>query len=195
MKLRKIKWKNHPVLGDLALNFINNQTGKPYSTILLAGENGTGKSTILEAISDFLNLGPYVNFEYIEYEIDGNIYKTSKPTGVNMPLTFFDIVEENGNVIHIRHDRGNNYHLINSEIKDLRHYGCVYSKARSDYKTHKITSTTISELDKDKYDIDTTEDFTSLKQLIVDVVNQDNASYTEVNRFLGNNPKSWDDFY
>lgn len=195
MKLRKIKWNNHPVLGDLALNFINNKTGKPYSTILLAGENGTGKSTILEAISDFLNLGPYVNFEYIEYEIGGDIYKTSKPTVENMPLTFFDIMEENGNVINIRHDRGHNYHLINSEIKDLRHYGCVYSKARSDYKTHKITSTTISELDKDKYDIDTTEDFTSLKQLIVDVVNQDNASYTEANRFLGNNPKSWDDFY
>ncbi|WP_164707748.1 hypothetical protein, partial [Pseudomonas viridiflava] len=85
--------------------------------------------------------------------------------------------------------------LLDTETKDPRHYGCIYSKARSDYKTQKIISTTTSELDKKKHDIDAEEDFTSLKQLIVDVVNQDNASYSEDNRALGDKPKSWDDFY
>ncbi|WP_426762599.1 AAA family ATPase [Hafnia paralvei] len=195
MKIRKIKWNNHPILGDLTLDFINSQTGKPYSTILLAGENGTGKSTILEAVSIFLNLGPYENFDYIEYEVDDNIYKTANTTDGTTHLPFFDIIESNGNIVKIRHDRHNNSSLLDKEIRDLRHYGCVYSRARSDYKTQKITSTTVSALDKEKYDSDVKDDFTSLKQLIVDVVNQDNAAYTEENKTRGSNPKSWDEFY
>ncbi len=59
MKLRKVKWNKHPILGDLSLDFVNHDTGEPYNSILLAGENGTGKSTILEAISSFLSAGPY----------------------------------------------------------------------------------------------------------------------------------------
>ncbi|WP_395605115.1 AAA family ATPase [Pseudomonas sp. B16120] len=195
MKLRKIKWNKHPVLGDLTLDFINYRTGTPYSTILLAGENGTGKSTILEAISSFLNLGPYEDFDYIEYAIGDNIFRTAAPTDGTTHKPFFDIVDQGGNVKNIRYDRGNNPGLLTSETNDLRHYGCVYSKARSDYKTQKITSTTTSELDKNKHDVDITEDFTSLKQLIVDVVNQDNAGYSEANKALGSNPRSWDDFY
>lgn len=195
MKLRKIKWSNHPVLGELTLDFINNQTGKPYNTILLAGENGTGKSTILEALSDFLNLGPYENFDYIEYEVDYNIYKTTKTTDGNTYPSFFDILDGNGNIIKIRSDKYNNPQQLNTEGRDLRYYGCVYSRARSDYKTQKITSTTVSTLDKEKHDADIKDDFTSLKQLIVDVVNQDNAAYTEGNKSLGSNPKTWDEFY
>lgn len=33
MKIRKVKWANHPILGNLELNFINPTTNKPYSTI------------------------------------------------------------------------------------------------------------------------------------------------------------------
>lgn len=195
MKLRKVKWNKHPILGDLSLDFVNHDTGEPYSSILLAGENGTGKSTILEAISSFLNAGPYEHFDYIEYVVDDKIYKTQNTTDGNQHKPFFDIRDEGGGIQQIRHDRNNNSGLLDTETKDPRHYGCIYSKARSDYKTQKIRSTTTSELDKKKHDIDAEEDFTSLKQLIVDVVNQDNASYSEDNRALGDKPKSWDDFY
>ncbi|QXO67031.1 AAA family ATPase [Morganella morganii] len=194
MKLRKIKWQNHPVLGDLILDFTNKQTGKPYNTILLAGENGTGKSTILETISIFLNMGSYESFDYIEYEIDNVIYKTKKQAVYKDNNTFFDIIE-NDNIIEIRYDRSYNPNKLNEEKRDLRYYGCVYSRARSDYKTDRITSTTTSELDKDKHDIDVKDDFTSLKQLIIDVVNQDHSAYAEENKSLGDKPKSWDEFY
>lgn len=53
MKIRKVKWANHPILGNLELNFINPTTNKSYSTIVLAGENGTGKTTILETLNTF----------------------------------------------------------------------------------------------------------------------------------------------
>lgn len=195
MKLRKIKWNKHPILGDLSLDFINHNTGKPYSSILLAGENGTGKSTILEAISSFLNVGPYEYFDYIEYIADDKIYKTQAATDGTKHKYFFDVIDEAGSILKIRHDRNNQPGLLDSETRDLRHYGCIYSKARSDYKTKKIISTTTSSLDKSKHDVDAEEDFTPLKQLIVDVVNQDNASYTEGNRALGDKPKPWSEFY
>ena len=42
MKLRKIKWQSHQILGDLMLDFTNTTTDKPYDTIIIVGENGTG---------------------------------------------------------------------------------------------------------------------------------------------------------
>lgn len=70
----------------------------------------------------------------------------------------------------------------------------AFTRARSDYKTQPIISTTISELDKITHDVDVLDDFTSLKQLIVDVVNQDSSDYVETNIVLGNNPQPWDVF-
>ncbi|ELC6413590.1 ATP-binding protein [Enterobacter hormaechei] len=195
MKLRKIKWNNHTVLGNLFLDFVNSQTNKPYNTILLAGENGTGKSTILDEISQVLNYGSHDGFDYIEYQIGDNIFKTSKLIDRNNYGNFFQISDENNNIKQIRYDKSYSSELINSDEQDLRRYGCVYSRARSDYKTQPIISTTISELDKITHDVDVLDDFTSLKQLIVDVVNQDSSDYVETNIVLGNNPQPWDVFY
>ena len=73
MKIRKVKWANHPILGDLELNFINPVTNKPYSTIVLAGENGTGKTTILETLNTFLSIGSFEPFDAIEYEVENKV--------------------------------------------------------------------------------------------------------------------------
>ncbi|MCP9754915.1 ATP-binding protein, partial [Lacihabitans sp. CCS-44] len=89
----------------------------------------------------------------------------------------------------------NNPQLLESDIKDLRYYGCVFSKARADYKTQQITSTTTKQLDIEKYDVDQQDDFTSLKQLLVDIKNQDESDYMKLNETLGANPKSVPEFY
>lgn len=195
MKIRKVKWKDHPVLGDLLLDFINTASGQPFGTIIFAGENGTGKSTILEDLGSFLNIGSFEKFEYIEYTVNGNIYKAVPTTDGTTHPNFFDVTNSDGSTQRIRSDKNNNRDEIKNNVLDPRHYGCVFSKARSDYKTKKITSTSISALDTDKYDTDIDDDFTSLKQLIVDVVNQDNADYMEINKLLGASPKSWPDYY
>ena len=44
-KIRKIVFHEHPVLKNLSLNFCDSE-GKCIDTIIFAGENGTGKSTI-----------------------------------------------------------------------------------------------------------------------------------------------------
>ncbi len=48
--IAKISFVNHPVLWDLELDFLN-KNGEPYSTIVIAGENGSGKSTVVEELN------------------------------------------------------------------------------------------------------------------------------------------------
>jgi predicted ATPase len=194
MKINRIKWKDHPILGTLELDFSNPSSSSPYETILFAGENGTGKTTILETLSTFLNRGSFEYFEYIEYIIGGKLYKATPGTHPTVK-DFYTMIDDAGVSTAINTNKNNNPQLIESNTLDIRHYGCVFSKARADYKTKKITSTTTKSLDTEKYDIDQEDDFTSLKQLIVDVQNQDTSDYAELNESLGSSPKSWGDFY
>lgn len=89
MKIRKVKWANHPILGNLELNFINPTANKPYSTIVLAGENGTGKTTILETLNTFLSIGSFEPFNAIEYEIEGKQYILTPSNIPGSLKTFF----------------------------------------------------------------------------------------------------------
>ena len=52
--IKKIKWHNHAILGNLELDFTK-PDGTIYDTIVLAGENGTGKTTVLETLSNYLS--------------------------------------------------------------------------------------------------------------------------------------------
>ena len=53
MYLSHLKIKNHPILGDIEIDLINPKTGKPYSVVAFVGENGCGKTTILNEIFDY----------------------------------------------------------------------------------------------------------------------------------------------
>ena len=55
------------------------------------------------------------------------------------------------------------------------------SKARANYKTDKIQHTTTSELDGNKHSDDESDNFTSLKQMFVDIVAQDEHEYMVIN--------------
>lgn len=48
--LSYIRIKNHPVLKDIDLDLVNPKTKKPYDIIAFVGENGCGKTTILNEL-------------------------------------------------------------------------------------------------------------------------------------------------
>lgn len=175
------------------IDLINPITGKPSDIVVFAGENGTGKTTILESISSFLTIGSFEYFDYIEYIISGNVYRAI--SSQHSIKNFYNIIMPDGSVVNMNSDRSNNPDSIRTNILDIRHYGCVISKARSNYNTNKITYTSTKQLDEDKYNKDEVEDFTELKQLLVDVSNQDSEEYMNANILLGNTPKSWNAFY
>ena len=48
IRILKVRCKNHYLFGDMEFDFTNN--GHPVDTIIIAGENGVGKSTLLDII-------------------------------------------------------------------------------------------------------------------------------------------------
>lgn len=50
MKIKEVRFENHPVLGNLTLDFTDPATGSPAHTVVLAGGNGCGKTLVLNEI-------------------------------------------------------------------------------------------------------------------------------------------------
>ena len=72
-KIREIRFKNHPILKNLILNFCDS-TGHAVDTVIIAGENGTGKSTILNFLYSLFSGSVKSNAELI-LENNGSILK------------------------------------------------------------------------------------------------------------------------
>lgn len=77
MKIRRIKFDNHPVLGDILLDFCDGNN-KTVDTIIIAGENGVGKSTVLNELFKIASRESLSSVEYIDWmeiETDDEIAK------------------------------------------------------------------------------------------------------------------------
>ena len=76
MYLRQLTFKNHPVLKDISFDFVNNKTNKPYSIVLFVGENGSGKTTVLNEIFKFNESNYIVNKEQ-SFDKNNEAFKAS----------------------------------------------------------------------------------------------------------------------
>lgn len=195
MKIRKLKFNNNKILCNLELDFVNPTTGIPYDTILLVGENGVGKTTILTEISDFLNGETLAkHFNYIEYAINNEVIKISSTPEEQDSHKF--VRSKNGREQNLSYgwteNNGVNIEQMNQDTLDPRFYGSVISLPHSDFQTKKIDMVGISELDSNNHDKDETNDFTSLKQLLVDLNSLDSEDFTEAHR--KGNPITIDEF-
>lgn len=181
MKIRKAKWKDHSILGNLELDFVNSNTNEPYGTVVFVGENGSGKTTILKTISDFINIISLQPFEYIEYEADGHLFRIEPLRNENKTFHIRKDLTTNTEEI-IRRDNANSPQTLFLDRKDMRFYACAFSKARADFKTTKINNVSTKTLDTEIHEDDKEDNYTSLKQLIVDIDNQDNSEFTRRNK-------------
>lgn len=200
--IAKVKWHNHPVLHDLELDFCNS-AGEPYDNIILAGENGTGKTTILTSMAGVIQGGPLSMVEYLEYDVDGKKYRASQIADESLDkLGWYQMTDLQTGVLSRvsfgrsadgRNDVGDAALL--AQESNLRRYGCCLSKARSDFQTGRISATTTMSTDSSLNNIDGSNDFTPLKQLLVDIESQDNTEYRKLNRARADNPLSENEFY
>lgn len=182
MFIKEIQWSNHEVLGNLHLDF-SKADGSVYNTIILAGENGTGKTTILETLATFLNLGSFKPFNFIRYQVDETVYTISAKDGDDASLGFHHRIGETDDTEkRIMTNRHSGRNSLDADLEDIRYYGVAYSKARSGFKTTKVKATTTQQLDSEKYSDDSNDDFTSIKQLLVDINAQDNAEWMQISK-------------
>lgn len=68
-RIKRIKFDNHEILGNLELDFTD-RNGKAVDTVIIAGENGVGKSIILNALYSYASCKPK-DCAQIVLEIDG----------------------------------------------------------------------------------------------------------------------------
>ena len=90
--ITNIQWDNDPILGNLNLSFTKDDE-TPYKTIVLAGENGTGKTRILQTVATFLNLGTIEPFKSITYDVNGEKY-TITPSDINASIGYHTRIKE-----------------------------------------------------------------------------------------------------
>lgn len=62
MRLSQIEFKDHPILKNLKISFVKDN-GEIYSNIIFVGENGCGKTTILNELFNYDNSAYIVNKE------------------------------------------------------------------------------------------------------------------------------------
>lgn len=191
--LSEMKWDNHPILENLKLCF-KKPDGNIYKTIVFVGNNGCGKTTILNSISDFINSNTIEHIDYLEYSVNGKFFKNYKLPNSQMSNLGFHYREDLKLKTRkeVRTNKHNSFQSLLSDIEDLRSYGSLMSKARSGFKTNKVKSSTTLQLDNDKYNEDNSDDFTQIKQLLIDINEQDNARYTNLNK---KEIVKWEDFY
>ena len=189
--LKEIQWKNHKALGNLNLDF-SKPDGSVYSTIILAGENGTGKTTILETLGQFLMGHSMEPFEYIDYDVNSKSFHI-EPLTEQASFGFHARKEATKDqVTDIWTNHNNSPDKMHNDPNDIRAYGCIYSSAKSKFDTKDIQNVTSQQIDTTQYSFDDNNDFTTIKQLLIDIATQDSVAFT--NEAKNNNQIHWTDF-
>ena len=120
MKIEKVHIKNVKGIKDLELSFKKNN--KILNLIVLAGVNGSGKTTILEAIKDFF-YNENVNYSNLE------------KSNINLEIFFEDF--EKNNIEEAEKSSDNFKHALWVFFSSLRSYD-YYRKNNNDYYQNQI---------------------------------------------------------
>ena len=174
-KIREVTFTNHPVLGNLYLNFCDSD-GKAVDTVIFAGENGNGKSTILNEL--YRVASHTVNCEMkVVFENDGmlfNIKYYKKERGNSAPLWYAD------------DGQGMNVYIASTDIKNRYQFHGIYSDVDINFHSDQLSSVTSLSLDDKKESRKSSNNLPrEINQLLIDIQAQDDSA---VNRAVQEHP-------
>lgn len=200
MRIKNIEIKNNIVLGDMNISFTD-ENMKIKDIIILAGENGCGKTTLLEIIYNFIS-AECVNLENTRDEInkitvefsDYEIEKLKRSSNLNYYFNNLDGKEVNfimdynfkyGQGFKINYKNKNNETiefkenlLNNTDMKEIMKV--VYSTAEINFNSASIGTVTSKELDIDIRSIKQSSELgTEISQLLVDIKALDDSDLSD----------------
>ena len=171
-KIKKIRFQNHPILKNLELDFCD-INGKAVDTVIIAGENGTGKSTILDAI--YKMTMHTVDFECtIALDDDGNKLILDY---------FFDNTEEGKGYLRLKDNYGFNAGVGWSKTKEKYRFNGLFSDVDINFNSEAISNVTSLELDTFRESKRSNKDLPKeIKQLLIDIQALDDAEVSRACR-------------
>ncbi len=194
MKILKFETKDHPILGDSSLDF--SRDGVFSDVVLIAGSNGSGKTTILNEIFDFLtNISPKNQTHNISITFELSIDEIDTLHSIENGIDHILKIESAKPRIAGQSDWGqiltsNSSGQINNNFVRSDAFQAflkvVYSTVEINFANSQINSTTAKDIDTDKIPKEKSTGNISqeIKQLLVDIKsldNQDAADWVESN--------------
>lgn len=171
-KIRKIKFKDHPVLKNLELDFCG-KDGKAVDTVIFAGENGTGKSTIINVLYEVASHAikyPLV----VEFEKEGIIFRINY---------YLRNREDSNSLIYADDGRGMNAYIGLDDIKNKYPFSGIFSDVDINFHADDVSTVTSLSLDAIKDSRRSTEKLpTQINQLLVDIQSTDDGELARAYR-------------
>lgn len=172
IKLKNIRFINHKILKNLYLDFTDGE-GNIVDTVIFAGENGTGKSTILNAIYEILN-------EKNDFESDVTIEYEGKEH-------FLSYRRYNNNHIKVSDGEGLSSNIFSnplfSELRKKYKLSAIYSDVEINFTSADISSVTSMSLDREvSYVRSDSKLSQQTKQLLIDIQALDDAELSKACR-------------
>jgi len=154
-KIRKISIEKHPILGDLTLDFCDNN-GNAVDTVIFAGENGCGKSTIINFLYDIIT-------GVIRYPVELEFEENEKIIKINF------YIRESGS-IWAKDIDGSEMLPSSTQFKNKYKFGAIYSDVDINFHSQEISSVTSLELDNLASSRKSSKDLPKeIKQLLIDI--------------------------
>lgn len=199
MKIRKLKLENHPFFGDLEIDFTNN--GKTVDNIIIAGENGCGKSRLLSLIfshsrinldNNQRNEKRYFEIEFTHEDIEAfskiEQFKQSFNTTILNDILYisidYNIIKNWGQVKISFKTTGNETKEVDGRLfainETIKSTSMIFSDIEINYTPQQITYITAKEIDDHNgSSLRSSQNLaTEIAQLFVDMVNSDAIDYS-----------------
>jgi len=201
MKIRKLKFEKNKILGDIELDFTD-KYGKVVNNIIIAGENGTGKTYLLDLIFKFTNYNLDKNkrdekrcfeIELEDFEIERLLNNQNYKHYFTRPLTNniftieFDFsIVQNWDQVKVKANIDAGVISIDGLIfpQDPTLLKSIFSDAEINYVPNQISNVTSKDIDNEKTNSErASKDLaTEITQLLIDIQTLDSQDFAKWGR-------------
>lgn len=168
IRVRKIKLSNHPVLGNLELDFTDS-SNQAVDTVIIAGNNGIGKSSLVELLYQLVTR---------KYH-DMPCYVDSIEVEVNAEIKTYKFYVENINehdFLYVKDGLGFEAWIGSDKFAEVFPTSAIFSDVDINFQSKQITNVTSRNIDESVESRRSSSDLpTEINQLIIDIQALDDA--------------------